>query len=211
MASGEMFRGEERQSAPVTLPKLPCLETPPVDDDGGRFAEQRTIRAGLDAWQTIGKADSFENWKAIGAALAIGKAHALRVTGANAAWGRNYSRAFGDWIKAHRFDKMAKSVRSVAIELHEHAAEVERWRATLTEKQRKRLVHPLSNVRRWRQATQTKTTGDADDALKAAEVAWRRFVSCMAALPPDQAAPFWQAVQAQAAALAKDAEFTLSP
>jgi hypothetical protein len=101
------------------------------------------------------KAESFEGWRAIGAALAVGKAHALRVTGANAAWGRNYSREFSDWIKRHGFDAMAKSVRSVAIELHENAKAIEAWRATLPEQQRRRLVHPLSNVRRWRAATQS--------------------------------------------------------
>jgi hypothetical protein len=52
--------------------------------------------------------DAFEHrrrdiyWKIIGAALAIGKAHALRVTGANRAWGRNYSRAFCDWMRLAR-------------------------------------------------------------------------------------------------------------
>jgi hypothetical protein len=35
--------------------------------------------------------------------------------------------------------------------------------------------------------------------------AWRRFVSCVSALPPDQAAPLWQAAHAQAA-LAHDRE-----
>jgi hypothetical protein len=38
----------------------------------------------------------------------------------------------------------------VAIELHENATAIEAWRATLPEQRRKRLVHPLSNVRRWR-------------------------------------------------------------
>jgi hypothetical protein len=28
---------------------------------------------------------------------------------------------------------------------------------------------------------------------------WHRFVACVEALPPDQAAPLWQAAQAQAA------------
>ena len=70
-------------------------------------------------------ANSFESWKSIGAALAVGKAHALRVTGANAAWGRNYCHVFGEWIKQHHFDRMAKSVRSVAIELHENVHGVE--------------------------------------------------------------------------------------
>ena len=88
----------------------------------------------MDAWKSIASAQSFENWKAIGAALAVGKAHALRVTGANAAWGRNYTHCFSRWMKAHGFGAMSKSVRSVAIELHEHVAEIESWRATLPER-----------------------------------------------------------------------------
>jgi hypothetical protein len=66
-------------------------------------------------------------------ALAVGKAHALRVTGANAAWGRNYSREFSLWMQAQGFGQMAKSVRSVAVELHENANAIEAWRATLPE------------------------------------------------------------------------------
>ena len=31
----------------------------------------------------------------------------LKVTEANRAWGRNYSREFRAWIKRHGFDKMA--------------------------------------------------------------------------------------------------------
>ena len=77
------------------------------------------IRAGIDAWQAINKAESFESWKAIGAALAISKRHALKVTSANGAWGRNYSREFGTWMKQHGFGSMRASDRSHAIELHE--------------------------------------------------------------------------------------------
>jgi hypothetical protein len=63
-------------------------------------------------------ARSDHGWKAIGAALAVGKAHALRVTGANAAWGRNYSHEFSQWLEHHGFKKtssgfeMTPSVRS---------------------------------------------------------------------------------------------------
>lgn len=194
--------GDEREPAPVTLPRLPILDKAPADDikeTAARFAEQRIISAGIDAWQAIGKADSFENWKSIGAALSIGKAHALRVTGANRACGRNYSRVFGEWIKTHHFDRMAKSVRSGAIELHENVHAIEQWRASLTDRERRRLTHPLSNVRRWRAATaQPKTS--PEDALKAAAAAWRRFVACVEALPADQAQPLWRAAQAETAA-----------
>jgi hypothetical protein len=78
------------------------------------------------------------------------KAHALKVSAANRAWGRNYSREFGEWIRQHGFDKMPAATRSVAVELHEHADAITTWRDTLPERQRKRLVYPLSVTRRWR-------------------------------------------------------------
>ena len=195
--------GEQKQEAPkrVTLPTFAFAELDveaEAREAAARIVERKVVRAGVDAWQAIGKADSFENWKAIGAALAIGKAHALRTTGANAAWGRNYSRAFCDWMREHHFDRMPKSTRSVAIELHENVEAITAWRAALSDKQRRRLVHPLSNVRRWRSATQGKTAR-ADDRVKAAGAAWRRFVGLAEALPPDQAAPLWQSVHTEAA------------
>ena len=193
---------QERVAPPVTLPRFDLADIDveaEAREAAARVAERKVIRAGVDAWAAITKAESFEGWKAIGAALAVGKAHALRVTGANAPWGRTYSRVFGEWIKTHHFDRMVKSVRSVAIELHENISAIEAWRATLSEKQRRRLVHPLSNVRRWRKATAQNKTKCPEDAAKAAAAAWRRFVACVEALPRDQAAPLWRAVQAQAA------------
>jgi hypothetical protein len=175
---------------PVTLPRFSFKDDIEREcrEAASRVAEKKIIRAGIDAWQAIGKADSFGHWKAIGAALAVGKAHALKVTGANAAWGQNYSRVFCDWMKEHRFDRMPKSTRSVAIELHENLAAIETWRSTLTEKQRLRLQGPLQNIRRWKRET-GQVKNNRCNARAKAEVAWRRFVSCVEALPPDQAAP----------------------
>jgi hypothetical protein len=186
---------EERGGREVPKPTLPVFN---LDDHQleiearevqARIIERRTIRRGRDAWEQINKVESFDGWKAIDAALAVGKAHALRVTGANAAWGRNYSRVFSQWIKQHGFDAMAKSVRSVAIELHENAKAIEAWRATLPERQKRRLVHPLSNVRRWRAAT-THNGRCPTDLKRDAVAAWRRFVSCVAVLPGDEAMPY---------------------
>jgi hypothetical protein len=185
---------------PVTLARLnlPPASAEEIKEEAERLATTRTIRRGRDCWNAIHKSESFEGWAAIGAALSIGKAHALRVTGANAAWGRNYSRAFSEWMKEYGFEKMAKSVRSVAIELHENAPAIEAWRETLPERQRKRLVHPLSNVRRWKAATQSNGKAPVD-LTRDAMAAWRRFVCCVELLPPDQALPLWQAAHAQAA------------
>ena len=65
-----------------------------------RVAERKVIRAGIDAWQAIGKADNFNSWKSIGAALSIGKAHALRVTGANRALGAELFTRLQRWSVA---------------------------------------------------------------------------------------------------------------
>jgi hypothetical protein len=39
------------------------------------------------------------------------------------------------------------------------------------------------------------------DLKRDAMAAWRRFVSCVELLPPDQAEPLWQAALAEAAAM----------
>src|SRR5215472_2024889 len=188
---------DEREIVSVTLPRLVFMAG---RDDPKTVADQistmRTIRAGRDAWQAIGKAESFEAWRSIGAALAIGKAHALRVTGANRAAGQHYCREFGKWVRKYGFDQMPKSSRSVAILLHENATAIEEWRATLPERQRRRLVHPLSNVRAWRASTVNGNGKCLQDLKREAKRAWRRFVSCVRLLPEDQAAPLWQAVSA---------------
>jgi hypothetical protein len=198
----------EKQNAPTSI-TLPRINLTDIDverearEAAARVAERRVVRRGLDAWHAIGKAESFDGWKTIGAALAVGKAHALRVTGANAAWGQNYSREFGAWMKQHGFDAMAKSVRSVAVELYENCAQIEAWRASLPERQRKRLVHPLSNVRRWRASLNHGNGKCPQDFKRDAVAAWRRFVACVEMLPPDQAAPLWQAALAEVASMAQ--------
>jgi hypothetical protein len=121
---------------------------------------------------------------------------ALKSSGANRPEGRAYCAAFNGWLQTHHFD-IEKTVRSAALDLIENLPAIEQWRSTLPERQRRRLVHPLSVTRRWRTATAPKAT---PDAVATAEAAWRRFVACMNSLPPDQAAPFWKAAQAQAAA-----------
>jgi hypothetical protein len=103
-------------------------------------------------------------------------------------------------MREHGFGTMAKSVRSVCIELHENIDAITGWRATLSEKQRKRLAHPLSNVRRWRAATRPEGKSRNDFKMEA-RAAWRRFLRCVSMLPPTDQAPMWSMVsQAMGAA-----------
>jgi hypothetical protein len=97
-------------------------------------------------------------------------------------------------LPRHGFDNMPGPTRSVAISLA--------WRNALPERQRRRLLHPQSIVKRWR-ATQTNgKSGNgkspAVDPQREALTAWRRFVLLVETLPVDQAAPLWREVQARA-------------
>jgi len=159
-------------------------------------AERRVILDGVSAWRSIGKAQSFDSWKSIGAALAIGKQHALRASGSDIAWGRSYSLQFNKWLTAHGFANMVKSTRSHAIQMFENIAEIERWRGTLPEKQQRRLCGPQQNVRRWRK----ETRGEAPpDLHRQGRAAWRRLCSIMRSLPEAEAVILWHTLWDDAA------------
>jgi hypothetical protein len=199
---GELF--DTKAPPPVTVPALSCLKVPVVDDGAERaatavkFLEARTIRTGVECWQAIGRAVSFEAWVKIGKALQIGRDYSLKTTGANRPMGQIYCRTFSAWLAKCGFGRIEKSVRSAALDLVEHLAEIEAWRATLSEKRQRQLKHPLSNVAAWRKATaEAKST----DPYKAAVLAWRRFCACVTALPADEARPLWATAHAQAAAV----------
>jgi len=196
---GELF--DTKAPPPVTVPALSCLKVPVVDEGAERreiadkFAEHRTIRAGVECWQAISTVNTFEAWTKIAKSLQVGRNHVLRATGAAGPAGQIYCKAFSAWIDQHGFSGIEKSVRSAALDLVEHLAEIEAWRLTLSEKRRRQLKHPLSNVAAWRKATaQAKST----DLHRAAALAWRRFVSCAKALPANEAALLWQAALSEA-------------
>ena len=86
---------------------------------------------------------------------------------------------------------MRKSTRSTAIEFWQNIEAITAWRdAALTDRERLRLVHPLSNLRRWRKETAPPAQASGCDVAKAAAAHWQKFVVCVQAMPADQAAPF---------------------
>lgn len=141
--------------APVTLAPLRWLRRPElveIAEPAARLAETRTIKAGIDAWGRVGGRATFDDWCQVGAALLIGRKHALALSGAARPIGRRYSLAFSTWLTKHGFGAMEPSVRSAALDLAEHLDTIVKWRGTLPEKQRQQLIHPLSNVQAWRRA-----------------------------------------------------------
>ncbi len=120
----------------------------------------KVIRAGLDAWQAHRQGRQLrgmENHRcSLGSRQGLRPARHWREMPRG---GRNYSRTFNEWIKADRFDKMPKSLRSVAIELHENVEAITAWRSTLSERDRRRLKHPLSPPRRLSQIVSVSALG----------------------------------------------------
>lgn len=190
--------GSEKKLPERPQPSMPALNLPDIDDDGeeiqARVLERRCIRQGVEAWRLTQKSASYDNWKAIGLALRIGRDVATRATGVTT--GRHYAKVFCDWADQYGFAGMHKSDRWAAVDLAENTEDIETWRTTLSEKDRRRLTHPLSNLRAWRRETGQTKTKCTDAALKAAEIAWRRFISLVEALPPDQAKPLVEQARA---------------
>jgi hypothetical protein len=169
-----------------------------------RIAERRIIRAGRDAWHEIGRAESFEAWCRIGAALAVGKQYALRTIDPKAPWHqRRYGYAFYKWAQQHGFSSMRPSDRSHAIELHENLAAVTAWRATLPDRERRRLIGAQANIKRWHRETRHGNGKCPQDFKREAKAAWKRFTWCLRSLPASEAAPLWQAALAEVAAMAQ--------
>jgi len=118
---------------------------------------------------------------------------------ANAPMGQLYAKCFNKWCSDHGFGSMRASTRSWCLALNTNLPAIEKWRASLSERERARLRDPQSIVKRWQKATAPKAK---PDALAKAEAAWKSFIGCMNALPADQAAPLWHAALAELASMA---------
>ena len=106
---------------------------------------------GREAWAKIHT--SFETWKSICLALAIGRELAFRKSGANAPHGTRYAKCFNAWIKENGFGNMPFGIRASCLRLADHLEETEQWRNDLPGEARQAQNHPQVILRNWRRAT----------------------------------------------------------
>jgi len=190
---------EEIPDRPVSLP---VLDLPPLDDDAetketaARFFQHRTIRLAAEAWQSASadKARSFEAYKIIGAALLIGRDHAMRAVGIDRPHGRRYSRAFRQWLQNYGFGNMSEATRKRIVTLTENATAIEAWRATLSPRERNRIGNAEHIVRRWQASLKAGHGKCLAYVRRDAIVAWRKFLDCVAMLPASEAQAMWHMV-----------------
>ncbi len=106
------------------------------------------VALGRAAWERR-KADttSWDDWKLVGAAIMIGHEQAVATAGRSD--GKNYSREFGHWLQLHGFDDFDAADRAKLLVLMKDLEQVEAWRSTLTETERRRRNHPSTVWRAW--------------------------------------------------------------
>jgi hypothetical protein len=121
--------------------------------DQSNLPTDETILRGQNAWARVRDDHAWEDWLHVGAAPVIGRAEAMRETHVNEPVGYNYNTAFGAWLRRYGFETIDKGDRARLFEVMDKLVEIEAWRATLTERQRRLLNHPTTVLRKWRTAT----------------------------------------------------------
>jgi hypothetical protein len=122
------------------------------------MSDDAQIAAGREAWATIHHATSFESWKAIALAVAIGRKHALREAGSNTPYGKKYSVAISHWLDANEFREMPFGIRSACCVLADNIDAIQSWRATLPASEQASQNHPQVIMRRYRRATEAEVS-----------------------------------------------------
>ena len=108
------------------------------------------IKRGQEAWRRHKDEATWTDWLAIGEALLIGKSDAMHAAETNKPIGSRYNVAMGVWLTRYHFDEIDKADRHRLLEVMEHRAEIETWRAGLPDIERLRINHPSTVLRRWK-------------------------------------------------------------
>ncbi|WP_426418470.1 hypothetical protein [Bradyrhizobium genosp. A] len=113
-----------------------------------------TISAGREAWQRICQRGekTFEDWTAIGKALALGRAHCLKLAETNKPFGKRYTAAMTLWLETNGLDGIHQQERWWALKVIDNLGEIDKWRASLDPASKRRWNHPQSAWDNWRRS-----------------------------------------------------------
>jgi hypothetical protein len=112
------------------------------------------IIEGREAWARLrGRGEkTFSDWVAVGKALALGRAHCLKLAGTNKPFGARYTTAMALWLETHGLDGLHQQERWWALKVVDNLTEIDNWRATLDDVSRRRWNHPQSAWDNWRRS-----------------------------------------------------------
>jgi hypothetical protein len=111
------------------------------------------ISDGRLAWTKIRSVTTYESWKMVAVAVAIGRQQAMAAIGSNKPFGTKYRHAINRWLEDNGFREMRMGIRTACCLLADHMQEIEAWRATLPASEQREQNHPEVIIRNWRRAT----------------------------------------------------------
>ena len=127
-------------------------------------SEARKEALAEEAGERIKSGSHWRDWMFLADGFAVGQAKAMRAAGTNRPYGKAFTRAMGDWLKARPWaNGYDKGTRSNLLWCADHRNEIEAWRESLAQNERDKLNHPTALKRRYDAAHKV---ADANEAPK---------------------------------------------
>jgi hypothetical protein len=127
--------------------------------DGPTHNDNQIIQAAQEAAERLLAGHYWSDWVAIGRALQIGVADAMRTAHTNRPEGRGYAEALHRWLVQHNLEKIAgdRKTRSRLLELLKEIDQVEVWRAALPANKRAEINHPCTVWQHYQKSRPAKS------------------------------------------------------
>jgi hypothetical protein len=120
-------------------------------------SEERKEALAVEADTRIKGGAHWNDWMYVADGLAVGVAKAMRAASTNRPYGKAYTSAFGEWLKARPWaNRYDKGTRSNLLWCADHRSEVEDWRTGLAQNERDKLNHPTNFRRKFEAAHKAK-------------------------------------------------------
>jgi hypothetical protein len=122
-------------------------------------ASNDPIADGQAAWQRIkaNERTSWADWILIARAIEVGRSECLKIATTSQPVGTRYNAEMGAWLRRHDLADIPAQERYRALQCLKHLPEIERWRETLTDRQRRSWNHPGGVWHHWQTATKAET------------------------------------------------------
>jgi hypothetical protein len=128
--------------------------------------EEAVLDHGREAWNRLRTNHTWDDWKAVGKACAIGQVTAMHDGHVNKPKGRSFNAAISAWNKKYGFQDLDKGVRSRLLDVMKHLAEIEIELAKLPLTKRQQLNHPNAVWRFWKKLTKPSSSAPSVSAVQ---------------------------------------------
>ena len=146
MTASVIAVGRMRSLASISSRRLPAAA-----NSSGRVD---MISSGREAWSRLRARGekSFDDWVAVGKALALGRAQCLKLAETSKPFGKRYTAATAQWLATNGLGDLHQQERWWALKVVDHLTEIDNWRGTIDDANRRRWNHPQSAWDNWRRS-----------------------------------------------------------